>query len=211
MTKRKPRRKAPKKAQRSIGWLWWTAGLLSIGWIAFDANRAAILTAVPQLTALTAEPQARVASSEEPPSPAVQARSAQIPTAEKPAVSVTPPPTRIAAVTRDRAPAEVVPTQRPGARRQAAAGTVTRRATPLLREPSRDAPVWVTLEAGRPVRITARDGEWRRVETGIFTGWINAEFLEAQARPESMPVRAASSEAKQRQLVPPGSIPGVAR
>ncbi|MFD2238315.1 SH3 domain-containing protein, partial [Aureimonas populi] len=85
--------------------------------------------------------------------------------------------------------------------------TVTRASAPLRREPSAGAPVWVTLEAGRPLRVTGRQGAWRRVESGIFTGWIDAGLVETRTRPEAAPRRAAAAQPQRGQPVPPGAIP----
>jgi cytoskeletal protein RodZ len=249
MTKRKPSRKAPPKPQRRIGWVWWAMGLVAIGGIALEPQRAALSRYAPSLASLLGDPQSRPApraqasatpasareraertGSTTPVLPVARPERSAVSSTSRPASS---PPQRVASLaapsprTASLAPpppvAAAVPTRResnvaarpsaavgasvPAAATPAAGRGVTRERTSLYREPSAAAPVWVTLEAGRPFRITGRDGSWRRVEAGIFTGWIKAETVAAPAPP----TRAAEAQPRTSHPVPRGAIPEARR
>ncbi|MBB3997631.1 SH3 domain-containing protein [Aureimonas pseudogalii] len=107
---------------------------------------------------------------------------------------------------------------------------------PLRTVPSAAAPVWTVLEPGRAWRITDRKGDWRRIESGILTGWVTADRVErpvppaaaAPRTPSAAPVRAAAAApasapmalparrtepaaARRSQPLPPGAIPAPGR
>lgn len=236
------RRKPAKTARPRIGRGWQAAGLILVGFVAFDANRDAILDRLPTLSTLTglaAAPQAPAPSrsaaapvavaparapaasppAAKPPEPRREA-ARSIPAAPIPAHSATTPVQTAPASARTAA---AVPSARPPAGTAAPAMPfmgATSRAAPLRREPSATAPVWVTLEPGHTVRVTARQGQWQRVEAGIFVGWVEAGSIAAPQA--SAPAQAARQQAMPRHVssaptpadappVPRGAIAGLPR
>ncbi|WP_062207440.1 SH3 domain-containing protein [Aureimonas sp. AU12] len=249
MTKRKPSRKAPPKPQRRIGWIWWAMGLVAIGGMALEPQRATLSRYAPSLASLLGEPHSRPASRTQASATPASARervertgstTPVLPVARPERSAVSPPPRpvssppqrmaslaapspRTASIAAPPPVAPAVPTRResnvaarpsaavgagaPATATPAAGRSVTRERTSLYREPSAVAPVWVTLEAGLPFRITGHDGSWRRVEAGIFTGWIKAETTVAPAPP----TRAAEAQPRASHPVPRGAIPEARR
>lgn len=225
MTKRKPRRKAAVQtgSRRATDWLFALAGVAAVGWIALGDARLPnwLRPAAPERTAARERPASEPARAPagahpvpRPPRPA--AREAL----DETHVAAIPRPVPRAAVPPVRPVAPVVAGAAPAAKAaEGEGGARTRARAPLRQSPSMDAPVWVTLERGRPVRVTARQGPWRRVEAGIFSGWVQADLVEARAaggaapsvaRPASSPaapslanVRSRSAEARP---VPPAAV-----
>ncbi|WP_185984545.1 SH3 domain-containing protein [Aureimonas mangrovi] len=216
MSQRKPRRNAParkaparrKATRQPVSFVWWVLGAAAVGWIAYDANRDFVDRHAPMLTAAlpwsAPEPARQAARQPEPqraaaerPAPSAPRQTEASRAAPRPPAPVAPASTATReAPVRTAAMTPVRPEQRPA--RQAAtnrtgAPTTARRA-PMRRAPEADAPVWVTLEAGVPLRISERKGNWRRVEAGIFTGWIEAEAIASAA-----PAAAAAPTAERRQ------------
>lgn len=251
MTQRKPRsRKGAKPrsaAARRVGPVWWGLGILAVGWIAFDANRAVVERHVPQVAALermltggtTPAPARRDAAPKRPavtPGAVERARPAE-PRAVEPRpteprqTALRPPaanPLPPRAAVPDARPVSAAPVPAPAARvpvavptkveRAAPAGEgrfVTRSPTPLRRAPSAGAPAWMVLEAGRPLRVTRREGGFARVESGIFTGWVEAAVVpEAAPSAAPAPLRAttmptlAAADARRGGPVPAAAVPG---
>lgn len=252
MTQRKPRsRKGAKPrsaAARRVGPVWWGLGILAVGWIAFDANRALVERHVPQVAALErmltgAKPPAPARRDAAPKRAAETAVGVERPRAAEPRAAdprpgepqlaalrppaANPPPPRAAVP--DARPAPAAPASAPAARspvavparveRAAPAGEgrfVTRSPTPLRRAPSAGAPAWMVLDAGRPLRVTRREGSFARVESGIFTGWVEAAVVPEAAAPSAAPVPArattmptlAAADARRGGPVPSASVPG---
>lgn len=247
MTQRKPRsRKGAKPrsaAGRRVGPVWWGLGILAVGWIAFDANRAVVERHVPQVAALermltgakppaTAHRNAVPKRPSETPAAVERPRSAEPRAPEARQAALRPPtanPLPPRAAVPDARPASAVPAPAPAARtpvavptkveRAAPAGDgrfVTRSPTPLRRAPSAGAPAWMVLDAGRPLRVTRREGGFARVESGIFTGWVEATVVPEAAAPSvaPAPLRAttmptlAAADARRGGPVPAASVPG---
>lgn len=237
MTKRKPRRKAAVQtgSRRATDWLFALAGVAAVGWIALGDARLPnwLRLAAPERTAarerLVSERRVAAPASEPVRAAAALADARPVPRPPRPAAREALDETHVAAIPRP-VPRAAVPPVRPAAPVVAGAapaakaaegegGARTRARAPLRQSPSMDAPVWVTLERGRPVRVTARQGPWRRVEAGIFSGWVQADLVEARAaggaapsvaRPASSPaapslanVRSRSAEARP---VPPAAV-----
>ncbi|WP_182086522.1 SH3 domain-containing protein [Aureimonas sp. ME7] len=237
MTKRKPRRKTAAASRKGglgqVGWVWWTAGALAVGWIAFDANRAAIERHVPQLARL-ARPGGEAEIPRRAAAPERQPTRAAPPVRQAPS---TPAPARVpAAVPKAPVPKATVPEERPvrtaaiapaapqprpmaaatpspareteAVRIVSGSALATRQPMPLRREPSAGAPVWMVLDAGRPLRVTRRQGDWALVQSGIFTGWVAASAV-AAPRPVGtvMPALAAARSGRGGP-VPEAAIPG---
>jgi hypothetical protein len=74
----------------------------------------------------------------------------------------------------------------------------------------------MVLDAGRPLRVTRREGHFARVESGIFTGWVEAAVVPDAAAPSAAPVPArattmptlAAADARRGGPVPSASVPG---
>lgn len=244
MTKRKPRSRksaAAASPRRRVGPLWWGAGLLALGWIAFDANRPVVERHLPALAALRlpweaapAPPARRVAASERTAAPrpaSPRPAAARSKEAERPAeprqAALRPPASPMKPGVPETRPAHPAPAPaRPvAAPSQAAAptaapsgaGLVTRAPVPLRRAPQAGAPVWMVLDAGRPLRVTRREGAFARVESGIFTGWVDAAVLPPAAAPpagasapatrSTMPTLAAAG-ARRAGPTPAAGVPG---
>ncbi|MBB3936265.1 SH3 domain-containing protein [Aureimonas phyllosphaerae] len=249
MTQRKPRsRKGAKPrapAGRRVGPVWWGLGILAVGWIAFDANRAVVERHVPQVAALErmlteANAPATAHRDAAPRRPAVTPAAVDRPRSAEPRApearqaalrppAANPPPPRAAVPDARPASAAAAPAPAPAARtpvavpakveRAAPAGDgrfVTRSPTPLRRSPSAGAPAWMVLDAGRPLRVTRREGGFARVESGIFTGWVDAAVVPEAVTPSAAPapVRSttmptlAAADARRGGPVPAASVPG---
>ncbi|WP_279483175.1 SH3 domain-containing protein [Aureimonas sp. SK2] len=255
MPQRKPRsRKASAASSRAragsgrVGPLWWGAGILALGWIAFDANRPLVERHVPQLADLRMPwqaPEPAPARRETPRAAPVREaaeRPAARPASPRPAAKPQQPEApRTAALRAPVPPAVVKPAvvkpvvpvaaprrgeEAPGRPAAPAAGVVralpttgssftTQGPTPLRRAPSAGSPVWMVLDAGRPLRVTRREGGFARVESGIFTGWVEAAVVPeaATAPPAAVPARAgtmptlAAAAARRAGPVPTASVP----
>ncbi|KQQ89636.1 SH3 domain-containing protein [Aureimonas sp. Leaf324] len=251
MTQRKPRsRKGAKPsaaAARRVGPVWWGLGILAVGWIAFDANRAVVERHVPQVAALErmltgakppapARRDAAPKRAAEPPVAVERPRAAEPRAADPRQAALRPPaanPLPPRAAVPDARPASAAPASAPAptpaarsavavsarVERAAPAGEgrfVTRSPTPLRRAPSAGAPAWMVLDAGRPLRVTRREGHFARVESGIFTGWVEAAVVPDAAAPSAAPVPArattmptlAAADARRGGPVPSASVPG---
>lgn len=205
MAKRKTtRRKAPSRSRGAggsgVSRLWWGAGIVAVGAILFDANRDALLPPEPvkpraqvQAARPTEPAPARAAKGESEPRPAAVPRQAERP-APRPPAPVPAAPARPATASTPVTSAS-------------SGGFVTARRAPVRTTPKSGAPVFVILEKGRPLRVTAREGDWRRVEAGIFSGWVEAADLAPQSGARAgapRPVQEASRPA----LTPRASVPG---
>lgn len=230
MTKRKPRSRAKPRAAPKSGsarnWLL-VGAVVAAGWFAFDANRPFVETQVAAIRstlmparddAAPARPAA-VRAAATPVRPASPARQVAAAAPETPQ-----PRAGVPAVRSEKEPA--LPTRRPPAAvasapstadapRIAAARTAPASAgsrkiakqTPLYREAARTAPVWVVLEAGHSVRVTGRKDGFRRVEAGIFTGWVEAASLEALPPSASAAPTRANPAAPARASAAPAPAP----
>ncbi|KHJ53342.1 hypothetical protein LA66_18230 [Aureimonas altamirensis] len=198
------RRRKPASKKSGIGPGWWLAGLLGVGWIVHGSNPAlmtGLYDRVSTLTGLTEQTTAPTRTA-----PATRTTAAQpAATAPRPTAS-TPAPERRAAVASIAKPA--TPATRPSVASRPVLKSGQLR---LLSEPKDGSTVRATVEPGKALRIVESKGEWRRVEAGIFTGWVRAASLGRTApaamptamRPPSMQVERAD-----RRIVPPASVSG---
>lgn len=192
-TRRKPaRRAAPQRS--GIGAGWWLTAIVAVGLAVHGANPALFRSAQSRVEALLAgEPKREPARTAGRPAPERKVE----PAPRREASRVPAEPTRRspdATSGQARAPAAnpvpaanvpVRPTVRPvlPTPRVAAVPTggrapaLTAARTPLHAEPSARSGVRTTLEAGRALKVIEARGTWRRVEAGIFTGWIEADAL----------------------------------
>ena len=198
------RRRKPASKKSGIGPGWWLAGLLGVGWIVHGSNPAlmtGLYDRVSTLTGLTEQTTAPTRTA-----PATRTTAAQpAATAPRPTAS-TPAPERRAAV------ASIAKLATPATRPSVASRPVLKSGQlRLLSEPKDGSTVRATVEPGKALRIVESKGEWRRVEAGIFTGWVRAASLGRTApaamptamRPPSMQVERAD-----RRIVPPASVSG---
>lgn len=200
------RRRKPANRKSSIGPGWWLAGLLGVGWIVHGSNPAlmtGLYDRVSTLTGLTEQktPPTRTASA--PRSTVAQpAAAAPRPTASTP----TPTPERKVAVASIAKPA--TPATRPSVASRPVLKSGQLR---LLSEPKDGSTVRATVEPGKVLRIVESKGEWRRVEAGIFTGWVRAASLgrsASAAMPTAMRPPSMQVERADRRIVPPASVSG---
>ncbi|RIY02739.1 hypothetical protein D3218_05140 [Aureimonas flava] len=184
-------------------------------------RRVAAVPDPARAAARPAEPRQIEPRKAEPRQAAVPARTA-VPDARPP--RPVPASASASAPAQGQAPAPAsasTPASPPPAASAAPAGAhlVTRAPVPLRRAPRAGAPVWMVLDPGRPLRVTRREGGFARVESGIFTGWVDASVLPAPAtretpRPSAQPApRAAmptlaAAAARPAAPVPVAGVPG---
>ncbi len=233
MTKRKTRSRAkPRTAAKSGGARnWLLAGaVIAAGWFAVDANRPFVETQIaaarsalmPSREATAPARPAPVHTTAAPARPARQLASAvpetPQPRAGIPALRTAPDPalpTRRPPAAASASPAAAAPTIAASRTAPAASGSQRiAKQTPLYRDAARTAPVWVVLEAGHNVRVTGRKDGFRRVEAGIFTGWVESASLETASAPapaSPSPARVtAAAPATMRAASASLAAPGVA-
>ena len=195
------RRRKPASRKSGIGLGWWLAGLLGVGWIVHGSNPALMTGLYDRASTLAglAQPDTPPARS----APAPRANAQQAWTSPRPAP---PTPDRKSEVASIANPA--TPAKRPlvASRPVLKSGQLR-----LLSEPKDGSTVRATVEPGKVLRIVESKGEWRRVEAGIFTGWVRAASLGRNA-PAAMPtaMRPPSMQAERadRRLVPPATVDG---
>lgn len=195
------RRRKPASKKSGIGAGWWLAGLIGVGWIVHGSNPTIVTGLYERVSSLAgiAEPvrnPARQTAS------VPQAPTRQVAAASRP---VAPAPDRKTAVAAIANPA--TPATRPAA---GGRPVLKKGQLRLLSEPKDGSTVRATVEPGKALRIMESKGEWRRVEAGIFTGWVRAASLgnasatvPAAMRPPAMQVDKAD-----RRLIPPASVAG---
>ncbi|KAA0971744.1 SH3 domain-containing protein [Aureimonas fodinaquatilis] len=209
---KKPRRKTTRKspAKSSIGMGWWIAGVVAIGWIVHSSNPTLLDSAMRQLN--FAQQQAKPAA---PSAPRVAARQPVTATpntqTQRQASLTTPrPQTAPAKPVKQQAAA---PASAPASRLQPKPALTTTRVQ-LRAEPSTTASIRTTLDAGQKVRVVDNKGEWQRVDAGIFTGWVKAQYLRdetlAKAVKPPAPVATASRQNK-APPIPPAPLAGTAQ
>ncbi|QOG06605.1 hypothetical protein IGS74_19250 [Aureimonas sp. OT7] len=198
------RRRRPASKKSGIGPGWWLAGLLGVGWIVHGSNPALMTGLYDRVSTLTGLTEQKTAPTRT--APVTRTTAAQpAATAPRPTAS-TPTPERRAAVASIAKPA--TPATRPSVASRPVLKSGQLR---LLSEPKDGSTVRATVEPGKVLRIVESKGEWRRVEAGIFTGWVRAASLGRTApaamptamRPPSMQVERAD-----RRIVPPASVSG---
>ncbi|WP_336743545.1 SH3 domain-containing protein [Aureimonas altamirensis] len=196
------RRRKPAGKKSGIGMGWWLAGLLGVGWIVHGSNPALMNGVYDKVATLAGMTDQKTQPT--------RTASAPRATTAKPATTsprpAAPTPERKAQVASIANPA--TPATRPAAASRPVLKSGQLR---LLSEPKDGSTVRATVEPGKVLRIVESKGEWRRVEAGIFTGWVRAASLgrnASAAMPTAMRPPSMQVERADRRIVPPASVNG---